>query len=205
MTVAADFGPGGSRAVASRRWPGCRGLRVGIRRRRRGRAPRPRRATGDGSSERCSVLMGDPLPVKASGSRTAVRCCPSTRVPLPSHAAAAACPCDIWPASPSARAAPRVSRSRGTTGIAPRPARCVAPRPVRRHAGLPAARLSCAVAACRPSVACPHPRATADVACRAMRCVDRHAAALQLGTVSSTWCCHHAGLFVPATSPVATE
>ena len=81
--------------------------------------------------------------------------------------------CDIWPASLVRHAPRRALPFSGTTGL-PRPARCVAPRPVfaatpvsrhcafPRQCGFPGRRW------CRP-----HPRATADMADRALRCVDR--------------------------------
>ena len=154
--------------------------------------------------------MGDPVPVRVSGPRTVVRHCPSTRFPLPSHAAAAACLSTSGPPAFSAPAAPRVVLFQDTTGTAPRPARHVAPRPGSRHAG------SCpAGAGSLPRPGGPPgrrwyasvralPRMWRTVPCDASS--TAYAAALQRGTRSALSVLpSHAGLFVPATSPVATD
>ena len=118
--------------------------------------------------------MGDPVPVRVAGPRTVVRYCPSTRIPLPSHAAAAACLSTSG--RPAFRHPPRRALSvfPDTKGTAPRPARHVAPRPGSRHAG------SCPAGAGSlprlgglpwPSVVRLRPRATANVAYGALRCV----------------------------------
>ena len=116
--------------------------------------------------------MGDPAPARVSGPRTFVRQCPSTRIPLPSPAAAAACPATSGPpALFGTRRAARCPDS-GTTGF-PRPARCVAPRSIRRHAGFPGTARFRALRLPGRRWFRPHPRATADMADRALRCVDR--------------------------------
>ncbi len=143
-------------------------------------------ATAAGSrTSVCLVLMGDPAPVGVSGPRTLVRQCPSTRIPSPSPAAAAACLATTGP--PAFRHAPRRASPvpSGTTGIAPRPARCVAPRSIRRHAGFPGiARFrACgflAVGGSAPIRALP--RMWRTVPCDAS---TAYAAALQHGTGSS--------------------
>ena len=129
---------------------------------------RPQAASRDrGRIQKSLVVMGDPVSVRTSGSRTEVRHCPSTRIPSPSHAAAAACPLDIWPASLSAPAAPCVARSSGTTGIAPDHARHVAPRPGHHwNAGLFVRQRGCPALAWLPwpLLVRPCPRATANMA-----------------------------------------
>ncbi len=116
--------------------------------------------------------MGDPAPVRVSEPRTFVRQCPSTRIPLPSPAAAAACPATSGP--PALRHAPRRAMpSSGTTGLSPSRAmrRTTIHPPPRRFPGIARLRATCGFPGrrwCRP-----HPRATADVADRALRCVDR--------------------------------
>ncbi len=116
--------------------------------------------------------MGDPAPVRVSEPRTFVRQCPSTRIPLPSPAAAAACPATSGP--PALRHAPRRAMpSSGTTGLSPSRAmrRTTIHPPPRRFPGIARPRATCGFPGrrwCRP-----HPRATADVADRALRCVDR--------------------------------
>ena len=79
--------------------------------------------------------MGDPVPVRISRARTF-----GAVLPVDAYSLAVACgsrgvSLDIWPASLSAPAAPRVVLFQDTTGTAPRPARHVAPRPGSRHAG----------------------------------------------------------------------
>ena len=171
--------------LARRRWRCLAGSGKGGAtprgRRRVSSAParRPSRARARGRNRprlpaRGGVLMGNPVPVRVSGPRTVVRHCPSTRIPLPSHAAAAACLSTSGPPAFSAPAAPRVVLFQDTTGTAPRPARHVAPRPGSRHAG------SCPAGAGSlprlgglpwPSVVRLRPRATANVAYGALRCV----------------------------------
>ncbi len=100
-----------------------------------GRAPRPRGAAVSGRGS----LSSNGRPGTRQGVRT-----PHLRAAMPVDASSLAVSCggrgvscDIWPASPSARAAPRAALSRTMTG-SPRPARCVAPRPfaVRRSPGV---------------------------------------------------------------------
>ena len=165
------------------------------------------RGHDSGRGRWCLVVMGDPVPVRVAGPRTVVRYCPSTRIPLPSHAAAAACLSTSDP--PAIRHPPRraLSVSPDTTGTAPRPARHVAPRPGSRHAGLPGRH---ALSVPRrppwpswyaPLRALPRIRRTVP-----LRCVDR----LCCSSAARHWrsfsmLLSHAGLFVPATSPVATS
>ena len=77
--------------------------------------------------------MGDPFPAKqvVRIPQRVAAISPSTRVPLPSHAAAAACPGDICPASHSARRPSCVCPASGHDfGSLLRHARDLAPRPV---------------------------------------------------------------------------
>ena len=149
--------------------------------------------------------MGDPVPVRASGPRTLVRYCPSTRIPLPSHAAAAAClPTSDPPAirHPPYRALP-VSRTR--QGPLP------VPHDTSRHDLAPATPppgrhgVSAPRRPSWPSVVRLRPRATAKLAYGAF--AMRRPPMLQLRSEAlgqHSVLPSHAGLFVPATSPVAT-
>ena len=120
--------------------------------------------------------MGDPVPVRVAGPRTVVWHCPSTRIPLPSHAAAAACLSTSGP--PAVRHPPRRALSSSRTRQGPLPV----PHDTSRHDLVPATpsslpgRRGVPPAPWRPSwpsvVRLP-PRATANVAYGAMRCVDR--------------------------------
>ena len=100
----------------------------------RSRAPRPRH----GGRERVvSRLSSNGRPGTRQGIRTPH---PGAVLPVDAYSLAVACGSrgvspDIWPASLSAPAVPRVVRLPDTTGTAPRPARHVAPRPDCRHAG----------------------------------------------------------------------
>ena len=110
------------------------------------------------------------------GTRQGVRT-PHSRAAMPVDAYSLAVSCggrgvshDIWPASHVRHAPRRASPGSGTTGF-PRPTRCVAPRSIRRHAGFPGIARFRAAAGRRWYR--PHPRDTADMADRALRCVDR--------------------------------
>ena len=99
--------------------------------------PHPAAAIAAGSEAWSLSSNGRP------GTRLGVRT-PHLRAAMPvdAYSLAVSCggrgvSCDIWPASLSARAAPRAALSRARRG-SPRPARCVAPRSIRRHAGFPA-------------------------------------------------------------------
>ena len=153
------------------------------RRGRSDRAPRPLEAAGSGTC----VFSSNGRPGTRRGVRT-----PHSRAAMPVDAYSLAVSCggrgvssDIWPASlfGTRRAARRPSS--GTTGIAPRPARCVAPRSFCRHADFPALRVSApcgflAVGGIAPIRALP--RMWRTVPCDAS---TAYAAALQLGTCSS--------------------
>ena len=114
--------------------------------------------------------------------------------------------CDIWPASlrhPSRHALPGSS---GTTGISPCPARHVAPRPGSAHAGMffqPAQFPAPAAPGRRwyaPTRALPRAWRTVP-----LRCVDRLCcAAAAEALVRHSAVPSHAGVFVPATSLMAT-
>ena len=168
-----------------RQWPGAherrsrrrsrppragRGSSGRARQRRIGRAPQPRPRPG---AKRGS-LSSNGRPGTRRGVRT-----PHLRAAMPvdAYSLAVSCggrgvSCDIWPASlvrhAPRRALPVLRARRGS----PRPARCAAPRPP------PPRRFSRRCAFPRLAASCrrwfrPHPRATADVADRALRCVDR--------------------------------
>ena len=135
--------------------------------------PRPRgRDRGRERSVVRLVLMGDPAPVGVSGPRTPVRQCPSTRIPSPSPAAAAACLATTGP--PAFRHAPRRALPWfGHDRDLP------VPRDASHHDQVSPPRRFPGIARFRalrlPGRRWyrPHPRATADVADRALRCVDR--------------------------------
>ena len=171
---------------------------------RGGRAPRPRLRPGAARGS----LSSNGRPGTRQGVRT-----PHLRAAMPvdAYSLAVSCggrgvSCDIWPASLSARAAPRAALSRARRG-SPRPARCVAPRSIRRHAGFPA---HCAfprhaaflaVGGAAPIRALP--RIWRTVPCDAS---TAYAAALQHGTGSSPLGdAVTPGSSVPATSHMATN
>ena len=154
--------------------------------------------------------MGDPVPVRVAGPRTVVR-----HLPVDAYSLAVSCgsrgvSLDIWPASLfGTRRAARCPLP-GHDRFTPRPARHVAPRPGSRHAKLFARQArgpSRALAASLAVVVRLPPRATANVAYGALRCVVDRLPLLRCSEAlgQHSQCCHHAGLFVPATSPVATD
>ena len=155
-------------------------------------APRGR----DSGRERVvSVLSSNGRPGTRQGIRTPH---PGAALPVDAYSLAVACGSrgvspDIWPASLSAPAVPRVARLPDTTGTAPRPARHVAPRPDYRHAGrLPG----------RHGLSAPRrsswplwyafvrtlPRIWRTVP---LRCVDRLSCSFAARHWVSTRCCHH--------------
>ena len=141
-----------------------------------------------------NVLSFNGRPGTRQGSRTPHR---GAVLPVDAYSLAVACGSrgvsrDIWPASLSAPAAPRVVRLPDTTGTAPRPARHVAPRPGSRHAGLPGRHgLSAPWRPSWPSVVRLPPRATTNWATVPLRCVDRLCCSSAARHWGSTRCCHH--------------
>ena len=150
-------------------------------------------------------------PGTRQGSRTPHR---GAALPVDAYSLAVSCggrgvSLDIWPASLSALSVSRVVRlSRHDRDRSPS-------RTIRRattwsrHAG-PLARQargpSRALAALLAVVVRLRPRATANVAYGALRCVvDRLCCCVAAGTGAALALLSHAGLFVPATSPVATD
>ena len=152
--------------------------------------------------------MGDPVPVRVAGPRTVVRYCPIDAYSLAVACGSRGVSLDIWPASHSAPAVPRAVRlSRHDRDRSPS-------RTTRRATTwFPPRRLSPAGAGSLPRLGSlpgrrgPPPSARyreCGLRCHAMR-RPRYAAALQQGTWSALSVLpSHAGLFVPATSPVAT-
>ena len=150
--------------------------------------------------------MGDPVPARVAGPRTVVRYCPSTRIPLPSHAAAAACLATSGP--PAIRHPPRRALPVSRTRQGPLPV----PHDTSRHDLVPATPVCPAGTVCPrlggppgrqwyASVrALPRSGRTGAFAMRRPRTLLLCSEALGQHSVLPS----HAGLFVPATSPVAT-
>ena len=168
-----------------------------------GRAPRPRQRPG------AVVVSSNGRPGTRQGSRTPHR---GAALPVDAYSLAVACGSrgvsrDIWPASLSAPAVPCAVRLPDTTGTAPRPARHVAPRPGSRHAGrLPRQARSLRASAAPLAVGGTPPSARYhEVGVRCLCDASTAYAALRSEALGQhSMLPSHAGLFVPATSPVAT-